>query len=121
MTADTHGIDTHGNGPPPATPGEGAPILQPDDPRAFWSAAVDLDELELPERRESGLTLERLVPSPFPRSGFPLIGFLATVYDHVASFARAPEPTEPHQSEGSGEQETEPRPLGSGRETEPRP
>jgi hypothetical protein len=29
--------------------------------------------------------LERLGPSPFPRSGFPFLGFLATVYDHVAS------------------------------------
>ena len=54
----------------------------------FWSAAVDLDELELPPRREFRPTLERLVPSPFPRSGFPLIGFLATIYDHVAAFAR---------------------------------
>jgi hypothetical protein len=28
--------------------------------------------------------LERLGPSPFPKSGFPFLGFLATVYDHIA-------------------------------------
>ena len=69
------------------TSNEIAPSLLPGDPRTFWSAAVDLDELELPPRHKSEPTLERLVPSPFPRSGFPLIGFLATVYDHVAAFA----------------------------------
>ena len=58
-------------------------------PADFWSAAEDLDELELPRLAISAPTLERLVPSPFPRSGFPLIGFLATVYDHVSAFARA--------------------------------
>ena len=42
---------------------------------------------ELPPKRESAPTLERLVPSPFPRSGFPLIGLLATVYAHVAGSA----------------------------------
>ena len=68
---------------------EDAPPVQTDDPRAFWSAAADFDEVELPAHQATGPTLERLVPSPFPRSGFPLIGFLATVYDHVADFARA--------------------------------
>lgn len=68
--------------------GGDAPPLLPDDPQTFWSAAVDLEDLEPPPKPTSGPTLERLVPSPFPRSGFPLIGFLATVYDHVASFAR---------------------------------
>jgi len=29
--------------------------------------------------------LEKLGPSPFPKSGFPFLGFLATVYDHISS------------------------------------
>ena len=66
---------------------EASPV-QSDDPRAFWSAVGDLDEMEFPAEQEKVATLERLVPSPFLRSGFPLIGFLATVYDHVAGFAR---------------------------------
>jgi hypothetical protein len=37
---------------------------------------------------ESTPVLERLGPSPFPRSGFPLMGFLATLYDHVSEYAR---------------------------------
>lgn len=88
MTDDTHNHDTDDHAHPIGQlGGDTAPSL-PDDLRSFWSAAVDIDELELPRRRESTPTLERLVPSPFPRSGFPLIGFLATVYDHVADFAR---------------------------------
>ena len=83
----------------------------PGDPRVFWSVGADVDEMALPHRREAGSTLERLVPSPFPRSGFPLIGFLATVYDHVAGFARE------RKVENNGA--TEPRPQGN--ETEPRP
>ncbi|MCK4659578.1 MAG: hypothetical protein KAV82_08680 [Phycisphaerae bacterium] len=76
------------------------PPLLPDDPRAFWSAAEGLDELELPPKPESAPTLERLVPSPFPRSGFPLIGFLATVYDHVSGFARQTHEPKTRTSEG---------------------
>ena len=88
MTRTTNNADADGTERSSAASGEETPPALPDDPRAFWSAAVDLDEMDLPPRRESGPTLERLVPSPFPRSGFPLIGLLATVYDHVASFAR---------------------------------
>ena len=34
---------------------------------------------------ETPSALERLGPTPFAKSGFPFLGFLATVYDHVAS------------------------------------
>jgi len=81
------------------------PSLLPDDPQTFWSVGVDLDEMGQPRWRESGSTLERLVPSPFPRSGFPLIGFLATVYDHVSGFAR-----ERRAASDEGVGTTEPRP-----------
>jgi hypothetical protein len=82
MTKGDHPLDVPRESTPPTPPG---------DPRTFWSAAGDLEALKPPVRGESVPTLERLGPSPFPRSGFPLIGFLATVYDHVAAFARGRE------------------------------
>ena len=48
----------------------------------FWHSAP------LPERpapRELPSALERLGASPFPKSRFPFLGFLATVYDQVAA------------------------------------
>jgi hypothetical protein len=51
---------------------------------AFWCAADALtDAPDVPPDATSAL--ERLGPSPFPKSGFPFLGFLATVYDHVAT------------------------------------
>jgi len=32
--------------------------------------------------------LEKLGPSPFAKTRFPFLGFLATVYDHIAAQAR---------------------------------
>ncbi len=32
--------------------------------------------------------LEKLGPSPFAKNRFPFLGFLATVYDHIAAQAR---------------------------------
>lgn len=54
----------------------------PMDPAGFWQSGP------LPERpqpRELPSALERLGPSPFPKSRFPFLGFLATVYDEVAN------------------------------------
>jgi len=51
---------------------------------SFWETAEELpDAPEMPP--DLPPALERLGPSPFPKSGFPFLGFLATVYDHVAS------------------------------------
>src|SRR6476646_4566064 len=58
----------------------------PTDPADFFRAGPDLDVLEVGGDVPS--VLERLGPSPFPKSKFPFLGFLATVYDHVASHAR---------------------------------
>ena len=57
---------------------------QHSNPFEFDSAG----EFEPPPESRVAPVLERLGPSPFPRSGFPLLGFLATVYDHVADYAR---------------------------------
>ena len=57
------------------------------DPRSFWKAAGPLED---PTGSLDDVTpvLEQLGPPPFPRGGFPLIGFLATVYEHVARSAQ---------------------------------
>jgi len=50
----------------------------------FWQPADEVPEAPvLPAQTPSAL--ERLGPSPFPKSGFPFLGFLATVYDQVAT------------------------------------
>jgi hypothetical protein len=38
--------------------------------------------------------LDRLGSSPLPKTGFPFIGFLSGVYEHVSSIARGEPPTE---------------------------
>ena len=55
----------------------------PTDPASFWQAAP------LPPRpqpsQELPSALERLGASPFQKSKFPFLGFLATVYDEVVA------------------------------------
>jgi hypothetical protein len=51
---------------------------------SFWCAGEALGDA--PDVAPDVVSaLERLGPSPFPKSGFPFLGFLATVYDHVAT------------------------------------
>lgn len=55
----------------------------------FWECGPQLDEVHVdikPPDRPLAL-LECLGPSPFPRGGFPVIGFLATTYDKVSRYA----------------------------------
>jgi hypothetical protein len=56
------------------------------DPDRYWKAAEGLPELSISPEAPSAL--EKLGPSPFPKSKFPFLGFLATVYDHVATHAK---------------------------------
>ena len=55
----------------------------------FWEIGPEFDaavvRIEPPQRPLA--LLERLGPSPFPRSGFPVIGFLATAYEKVSRYA----------------------------------
>jgi hypothetical protein len=58
---------------------------------SFFTAGPDLDALDdaIPESPDApGSALQRLGAPPFPKSKFPFLGFLASVYDHVASHAR---------------------------------
>ena len=55
----------------------------------FWESGPELDTVEVRiEPPETPLALlDQLGPSPFPRGGFPLVGFLATTYDKVSRYA----------------------------------
>jgi hypothetical protein len=57
----------------------------PADSASFWHV---FPLSPRPEPRDLPSALERLGPSPFPKSRFPFLGFLATVYDQVAASVR---------------------------------
>lgn len=61
----------------------------PADPETFYRAGHGAEELSAPSVDGLPSALEQLGASPFPKSGFPLLGFLATLYDQVASTSRA--------------------------------
>lgn len=67
-----------------------APADLPNDPARFWSAGANLEDLAPPENVDTTPALKRLGPLPFPRGGFPLMGFLTTVYEHVAGHVGGP-------------------------------
>jgi hypothetical protein len=69
------------------TPSQSASDL-PSDPAVFYRASAQLHSLH-PPPPDAQSALHRLGPSPFPKSGFPLIGFLATLYDHIATRTRS--------------------------------
>src|SRR5436305_991632 len=54
----------------------------PADALTYWQSPPHPPR---PQAHDLPSALERLGPSPFPRSRFPFLGFLATVYDQVAS------------------------------------
>lgn len=56
---------------------QGAP-----DEEAFLRAGAEMDILDAPAL-EMRPILERLGPAPFKKPGFPVLGFLTTVYEHV--------------------------------------
>jgi hypothetical protein len=66
----------------------------PTDPGKFWSAMIDLSTLERPRVRDTASALKLLGPLPFPRSGFPLAGVLATLYEQVGAQAKESLPGE---------------------------
>lgn len=70
------------------------PVATP-EPRSFWCAQEDLVSLQPPTPVNVLPALERLGPSPFPKSRFRFLSFLATVYDHVAARVENAPPNEP--------------------------
>jgi hypothetical protein len=64
------------------------PSNLPADPREFWSPAAPPSLAGT--LGDAPSALERLGPSPFPKppkGAFPFLGFLATLYDHIAACA----------------------------------
>jgi hypothetical protein len=55
----------------------------PTDPAAFYRAASEIDPLS--PQPEAKHLLEQLGPPLFRKTSFPMMGFLATLYEHVAS------------------------------------
>lgn len=63
------------------------PPSLPSDPREFYAAG---GEITLPNASdELPPAMETLGPAPFPKGKFPFLGFLASVYEHVAAHAQA--------------------------------
>lgn len=58
------------------------------DSLAFYQLRGEWDDLRFPPPGDDMPVLKLLGPLPFPRGGFPVMGFLATLYDHVAEYAR---------------------------------
>lgn len=59
------------------------PAYLPRAPKLFWAYRPDFESIELVDPSSQAPVLERIGPPPFPRTGFPFFGFLATVYEHV--------------------------------------
>ena len=72
---------------PPAPPAD-----LTSDPEAFFRAGPDVDLLmSVPPPQDQKHVLEQLGPPPFRKTSFPMMGFLASVYEHVAAqFADRP-------------------------------
>jgi hypothetical protein len=58
----------------------------------FYRASVDIDSLELVPEPPTKHVLEQLGPPPFRKTTFPMMGFLASVYEHVAAQASGASP-----------------------------
>ena len=56
-------------------------------PSLFWSVRPEFETLRLDEAQPGGEVLGSLGAPQFPKTGFPFLGYLATVYDHVVSRA----------------------------------
>ena len=59
----------------------------PIDRDVFFRAGADIDVLQ-PPAPDVPPVLSRLGAPPFPKGKFPFLGFLATVYEHVAAHAQ---------------------------------
>lgn len=71
---------------PPSDSAAQTPKLPP-DPATFWNGKTDLAELPPFPQSDATPVLKKLGPLPFPRGSFPIVGFLATLYDHVSTHA----------------------------------
>ncbi len=62
------------------------PPHHPPEPEEFFRAGPDVDLLvSVAPPEPAKHVLEQLGPPPFRRTAFPMMGFLASVYEHVAA------------------------------------
>jgi hypothetical protein len=61
----------------------------PQDPSPFYRAGVDAGLLTAVPPPEAKHVLEQLGPPPFRKTTFPIMGFLASLYEHVAAHVNA--------------------------------
>lgn len=73
---------------PGTIPGMAPPVELSADAATFFNAGADMHLLAV-ARPEPVSALKLLGASPFPKSKFPLLGFLETLYDHISSSAKA--------------------------------
>jgi hypothetical protein len=66
----------------------------PPDPTTYFCAGPAIKKLDAPRPAPTS-ALKLLGPSPFPNSKFPLLGFLDSLYEYVATSAAADLPTAP--------------------------
>lgn len=59
----------------------------PTDDESFFRAGPGIDALQ-PPSPDAPPALQRLGAAPFRKGKFPFLGFLATVYEHVAAHAQ---------------------------------
>ena len=50
----------------------------------FYRVTSDIDAIDLTPELPARHVLEQLGPPPFRKTSFPMMGFLASVYEHVA-------------------------------------
>jgi hypothetical protein len=61
------------------------PAHLPIDPRVFYSTPANGKVVPLTPQAETQHILEQLGPPAFRKSSFPVVGFLASLYEHVAA------------------------------------
>jgi hypothetical protein len=57
----------------------------PTDLIAFFRAGADIELLTVMPTEPAKHVLEQLGPPPFRKTSFPMMGFLASFYEHVAA------------------------------------
>lgn len=61
--------------------------MEPDN-KDPYAARAEISDL-VPPAPTGEPALQRLGPAPFPKSGFPFLGFLASIYEHLAEHLKA--------------------------------
>ena len=70
------------------------------DRASFFRSPADIDSLALQASPEPKHVLEQLGPPPFRKTSFPMMGFLASVDEHVAAHV-SPTPGDPRPTASS--------------------